>query len=79
MTKLLSFLLLLMMASSLGFADCATLIKKYEAPDPSSKTMAQIDRWIKRAVTDVAEAEELSKCLVSGAADNPNKVQVAGK
>jgi hypothetical protein len=79
MKILLSISLLLAMASSLALADCAGLIKKYEAPDPASKTMAQIERWVQRAVTDAAEAAEITKCLIAGAADNPNKVQVAGK
>lgn len=63
---------------SLMFADCATLMKKYDAPDPASKTMAQIGRWIKK-VDNPADAKALETCMVAQAADNPNKAQVAGK
>lgn len=61
-------------------ADCSSLIAKYDAPDPAKKTMAQISRWIERKVSDnPSDAKELEACLIAGAADNPNKEQVAGK
>ena len=42
--------------------------------------MAQISRWIERKVSDnPGDAKELEACLIAGAADNPNKEQVAGK
>lgn len=64
----------------LSAADCLSLIAKYDAPDPAKKTMAQISRWIERKVSDnPSDAKELEACLIAGAADNPNKEQVAGK
>ena len=64
----------------LSAADCLSLIAKYDAPDPAKKTMAQISRWIERKVSDnPGDAKELEACLIAGAADNPNKEQVAGK
>lgn len=66
--------------SILSGADCGSLITKYDAPDPAKKTMAQISRWIERKVSDnPGDAKELEACLIAGAADNPNKEQVAGK
>ncbi len=59
-------------------ADCSALAKKYNAPDPASKTMKQIKRWVKRKVK-TADAKDLEKCLIAGAADNPNKSKMAGK
>lgn len=74
---------LLIMAIAFGYsyaADCAALAAKYDAPDPATKTMAQISRWVERKVSDnPADAQELEACLIAGAADNPNKEQVAGK
>lgn len=63
---------------SLMLADCAALMKKYDAPDPASKTMAQINRWLKK-VDNAADAKTLETCMIAQAADNPNKAQVAGK
>ncbi|RDU60782.1 hypothetical protein [Helicobacter marmotae] len=63
---------------SFVFADCAQLMKKYDAPDPASKTMAQITRWLKK-VENPADAKALESCMIALAADNPNKAQVAGK
>lgn len=77
--KKLILSLMLGVFPSLAFADCASLIKKYDAPDPAAKTMAQLERWVSRKVEDAADAKELAKCLVARAADNPNKSQVAGK
>ena len=56
----------------LSAADCSSLIAKYDAPDPAKKTMAQIS-------DNPGDAKELEACLIAGAADNPNKEQVAGK
>ena len=50
-------------------ADCDALCKKYSSPNPASKTMAQLERWVKN----------LKDCLVAGAADNPNQASYAGK
>ena len=75
-------IVLLTVASSLvttvTFADCASLMAKYNAPDPSIKTMKQVKRWVKRKVKD-ANKDALEKCLVDRAADNPNKATVAGQ
>lgn len=60
-------------------ADCAALASKYSAPDPASKTMAQIERWVKNKVSDPADAAVLKECLLAGAADNPNQASFAGK
>lgn len=77
MKKLLAIALLAGLPS-LMLADCASLMKKYDAPDPASKTMAQINRWIKK-VDNAADAKTLETCMIAQAADNPNKAQVAGK
>ena len=58
-------------------AGCSELISKHGAPDPSTKTMKQLKRWVKRKVKD-ADAASLTECLVARAADNPNKAAVAG-
>lgn len=77
---LLLFLLAAFGISMLVGADCSSLATKYDAPDPTKKTMAQISRWIERKVSDnPGDAKELEACLIAGAADNPNKEQVAGK
>jgi len=57
---------------------CSSLMAKYNAPDPSIKTMRQLKRWVKRKVKDENKAA-VEKCLVSRAADNPNKATVAGQ
>ncbi len=72
-------LIILGLLSSYLSADCATLAKKYKAPDPASKTMKQVKRWVKRKVKNASEASELEKCLVAAAADNPNKSKMAGQ
>lgn len=79
MKKLLLFIFTLSIFSSFAFADCGSLASKYKAPDPASKTMNQIKRWVKRTVKDASEAAKLEKCLIAGAADNPNKSTVAGQ
>lgn len=75
------YLLIALMAviPSFALADCASLMQKYDAPDPASKTMNQIQRWVSKKVTDSADAKALESCMVAQAADNPNKEQVAGK
>lgn len=60
-------------------ADCASLMSKYSAPNPASKTMAQLERWVKNRVDNPKDAAELKECLVAGAADNPNQASYAGK
>jgi len=72
------FLLLLSILVGNLYADCSDLIKKYHAPDPSTKTMKQLKRWVKRKVK-TADASKLQECLVARAADNPNKEAVAGE
>ncbi|EPQ9286620.1 hypothetical protein ACUXWE_001275, partial [Campylobacter jejuni] len=52
---------------------------KYEAPEPESKTMKQVERWINKKVSDPADAAILKECMIARAADNPNQVSVAGK
>ncbi len=32
----------------IALADCASLMAKYEAPEPESKTMKQVERWINK-------------------------------
>ena len=59
------------------FGDCEGLMKKYNSPDPSTKTMKQVERWVKRKVK-TNDAGALKECLVARAADNPNKAEVAG-
>jgi len=77
MKKLLALLTFIAFAS----ADCSALMKKYNAPDPTIKTMKQIKRWAKRKLKKAPqdEKEELLKCMLSQAADNPNKATVAGE
>lgn len=59
-------------------ADCKGLESKYSAPDPASKTMKQIERWVKRKVKNNSEAKALQDCMIARAADNPDKSRVAG-
>lgn len=66
-------------ACSFANADCAALSKKYHAPNPASKTMKQIERWVKNRVDNAADAAELRECLLAVAADNPNQASYAGK
>ncbi len=79
MKKLLLITIFAAIPASLFAADCAGLSAKYEAPDPASKTMKQIERWVKSKVSDASDASSLQECLIAGAADNPNQVRVAGK
>lgn len=60
-------------------ADCNTLINKYDAPDPSKKTMAQLKRWAQRKLENNPDLSQLESCLIAQAADNPNRDRVAGK
>lgn len=76
--KKIIFSVLLMILPNFIFADCASLMGKYDAPDPASKTINQIKRWLKK-IDNPADAKELESCMISRAADNPNKSQVAGK
>lgn len=68
---------LLFLVSVYANAGCNELIAKYNAPDPSTKTMKQLERWVKRKVKG-GDADALKECLVSRAADNPNKAAAAG-
>ncbi len=77
--KKLAFLVALALAPSFVLGNCEALMQKYNAPDPGSKTMAQISRWISSKVDDSSDAKTLESCMVARAADNPNKEQVAGK
>ncbi len=63
--------------ASNSYAGCSELISKHGAPDPATKTMKQLERWVKRKVKD-ADAAPLAECLVAKAADNPNKAAAAG-
>lgn len=73
---ILSFLALL---PTFLLADCAALSSKYNAPNPASKTMIQIERWIRNNVNNANEANALKECLLARAADNPNQASFAGK
>jgi len=64
--------------SNIVLADCTSLMAKYNAPDPSIKTMKQLKRWTKRKVKDENKGA-VEKCLIDRAADNPNKATVAGQ
>ncbi|WP_394909751.1 hypothetical protein [uncultured Helicobacter sp.] len=77
--KRLAFLAALAIAPTIMLGNCDALMQKYNAPDPGSKTMAQISRWISSKVDDSNDAKTLETCMVARAADNPNKEQVAGK
>jgi hypothetical protein len=60
-------------------SSCADLLANYKrVPDPSIKTMKQLKRWVKRKVKD-GNAKAVEECLISQAADNPNKATVAGQ
>ena len=73
------FLLVCMLGLPLFAADCGALASKYNAPNPASKTMAQLERWVKNRVDNPRDAAALKDCLVAGAADNPNQASYAGK
>ncbi|HIV48548.1 hypothetical protein [uncultured Helicobacter sp.] len=77
--KKLALLAALAFIPSVMLGNCEALMQKYNAPDPGSKTMAQISRWISSKVDDSNDAKTLETCMVARAADNPNKEQVAGK
>ena len=76
MKKMILTIILFLFASN-GYAGCSDLTAKYSAPDPSTKTMKQIKRWVKRKVKG-ADADALKECLIAKAADNPNKAAAAG-
>jgi hypothetical protein len=72
------FLIIALFAfSSNSYAGCDELVAKHHAPDPSTKTMKQLERWVKRKVKG-GDATALKECLVAKAADNPNKAAAAG-
>jgi hypothetical protein len=76
--RLVVFLIAVGLMSTVSFGDCVSLMAKYNAPDPSIKTMRQLKRWVKRKVKDENKAK-VEKCLIDRAADNPNKSTVAGE
>ena len=77
--KILLSVILLSVLSTSSYASCSELLSKYKrVPDPSVKTMKQLKRWVKRKVKD-GNAKAVEECLVSEAADNPNKSTVAGQ
>jgi len=77
--RILVSIILVGIVSSMGYASCTELLSKYKrVPDPSVKTMKQLKRWVKRKVKD-GNAKAVEECLVSKAADNPNKSTVAGQ
>lgn len=76
MKKTILIMMLFAFASN-TYAGCDELAAKYSAPDPSTKTMKQIERWVKRKVKG-ADAGALKECLIAKAADNPNKAAAAG-
>ena len=57
----------------------SALALSFFAPEPESKTMKQVERWINKKVSDPADAAVLKECMIARAADNPNQVSVAGK
>ena len=77
--KILLSVILLCVVSTSSYASCSELLSKYKGvPDPTVKTMKQLKRWVKRKVKD-GNAKAVQECLVSKAADNPNKSTVAGQ
>ena len=77
MKKQLIISTMLVAFASNTYAGCSELMSKHGAPDPATKTMKQLERWVKRKVKD-ADAAPLTECLVAKAADNPNKAAAAG-
>ncbi|WP_394952082.1 hypothetical protein [uncultured Helicobacter sp.] len=77
--KRLAFLFALVIVPNIMLGNCEALMQKYGAPDPASKTMNQISRWVSSKVDDSNDAKTLESCMIAKAADNPNKEQVAGK
>ena len=77
--KVIASAILLGLFTTSVYADCNELLSKYKrVPDPSVKTMKQLKRWVKRKIKD-GNAKAVEECLVSRAADNPNKATVAGQ
>lgn len=80
MKKLLTVLLCsLLISPFLQAGECEDLMAKYKAPDPGAKTMKQVKRWVKRKLKGSPDAGKMEECLIAGAADNPNKANMAGK
>jgi len=76
--KIVATAIVLSFLAPASYAGCAELLSNYKrVPDPSIKTMKQLKRWVKRKVKDGNE-KAVEECLVSKAADNPNKATVAG-
>ena len=75
MKKIIIFSIL----TSFLLADCDSLIAKYHAPNPAFKTMKQLKRWVRRKSSRLgSDKNALLQCLISRAADNPDKAEVAG-
>lgn len=77
--KKIAFVLFIVFPVCIFGADCVSLTNKYQAPNPASKTIAQLERWVKNRVDVPQDAALLRECLISGAADNPNQASYAGK
>ena len=78
MKKIIASAILFSFFASSVQAGCSELLANYKrVPDPSVKTMKQLKRWVKRKVKD-GNAKAVEECLISQAADNPNKATVAG-
>ena len=77
--KRIAFMCLATLPLLVQAASCESLMRKYHTPDPASKTIAQLERWVKHRVSSAADAAELKECLIAGAADNPNQASYAGK
>jgi len=77
MKVLLSFFLFF---SFLFANECDDLIKMYHAPKPETKTIRQLNRWVKRKLrnADLSIKKKILQCLITRAADNPNKATFAG-
>ncbi len=78
MKKIIIISILFLFGNLLIAGECEDLIAKYHAPNPATKTMKQLKRWVKRKVKD-ENKKKIQECLVARAADNPNKATVAGE
>jgi len=74
MKKIMLFLIVTFL-----FSDCEELIKKFHAPNPETKTMKQLKRWVNLNVKDEKYKNKLLECLIANAADNPNKETIAAE
>ncbi len=59
---------------------CSELIQKFHAPNPQTKTMKQLKRWVNNHISKKNPLkEDLLQCLIDNAADNPNQETIAGE